>query len=176
MNRIVLAFKAFFIILFKGELPDDVAREYGYVRPESIKPAAPPPPPPPQFKPADGAIQILGILQRDGRLVDFLMEDISGASDDQIGAAVRSLQEQCRAALQRYVRLAPVIDGVEGSYTKLDTNDPTVVRLLGNVPATGKATGGILRHKGWRADAVELPALKPSQAGTVVAPAEIEIE
>lgn len=175
MSRIGSAFKSFFSILFSGVLPDDVAREFGYVRQASVKPA-PAPVPVQQLKPADGAVQILGILQRDGRLVDFLMEDISGASDDQIGAAVRNLQEQCRESLNRYVRLTPVIDGVEGSYTKLDNNDPAVVKLLGNVPVSGKAAGGILRHKGWRAEKVDLPALKVSQNNSVVAPAEIEIE
>jgi hypothetical protein len=179
LSRIGSAFKSFFAILFQGVLPEDVALEFGYVKPGAVKASAttaPAPAPPVALKPADGALQILGILQRDGRLVDFLMEDISGASDDQIGAAVRSLQEQCRAALQRYVRLAPVIDSVEGAYTKLESNDPAVVKLLGNVPATGKAAGGILRHKGWRAEKVDLPTLKPSQNNAVVAPAEIEIE
>lgn len=176
MSRIASAFKSFFAILFKGVLPDDVAREFGFVKQDAIKTQAPAAPLVAPLKPSDGALQILGILQRDGRLVDFLMEDISGASDDQIGAAVRSLQEQCRAALDRYVKLSAVIDGVEGAYTKLDTNDPAVVKLLGNVPATGKAAGGILRHKGWRAERVDLPTLKPSQNNTVVAPAEIEIE
>jgi hypothetical protein len=173
LSRIGSAFKSFFALLFKGELPEDVAREFGFVRKSEIKP---PPPPPPQFRPSDGALQILGILQRDGRLVDFLMEDISGAEDEQIGAAVRSLHEQCRASLERYVRLAPVIDGVEGAFTKLETNDPAQVKLLGNVPASGKAPGGVLRHKGWRAERVDLPTLKPSQVSDVIAPAEIEIE
>jgi hypothetical protein len=173
LSRIVAAFKCFFSILFSGVLPDDVAREFGYVKQQAIKPAAAPVA---QLKPVDGAVQILGILQRDGRLIDFLMEDISSATDEQIGSAVRTLQEQCRQTLDRYVRLTPVIDGVEGSYTKIDTNDPSVVKLLGNVPATGKAPGGVLRHKGWRAEKVDLPALKAGQTNTVVAPAEIEIE
>ncbi len=173
MSRIGSSFKSFFFILFKGVLPEDVAREFGYVRPEPVKPPAPVVP---VLKPSDGALQLLGILQRDGRLVDFLMEDISGADDEQVGAAVRTLQEQCRAALQRYVKLSPVVDGVEGSFTKVDTNDPATIKLLGNVPANGKATGGILRHKGWRADHIDLPALKPSQTGSVVSPAEIEVE
>ena len=67
------------------------------------------------------ALQILGILQRDSRFIDFLMEDISAYPDDQVGAAVRDLHQQCRDSLNRYVHLGPVIDGVEGSPTKLDT-------------------------------------------------------
>ncbi len=173
MSRIGSAFKSLFSILFQGVLPEDVAREFGFVRPEPVKPPAPVVP---DLKPSDGALQLLGILQRDGRLVDFLMEDISGADDEQVGAAVRTLQEQCRSALQRYVKLAPVIDGVEGSFTKVENDDPASIKLLGNVPANGKAAGGILRHKGWRADHIELPALKPSQIAPVVSPAEIEIE
>jgi hypothetical protein len=175
LSRIVAAFKCFFVILFQGRLPEDVARDYGYARQGTPKPAAVSAAQP-QVKVSDGALQLLGILQRDGRLVDFLMEDISGASDDQIGAAVRNLQEQCRASLERYVRLTPVIDGVEGSYTKIETNDPAVIKLLGNVPATGKVAGGLLRHKGWQAEKVDLPTLRPSQNSAVIAPAEIEIE
>src|SRR3954447_483154 len=146
MSRIGSAFSSFFSILFSGVLPEDVAREFGYVKAGSVKPAPPPAAPAPQLKPADGAVQILGILQRDGRLVDFLMEDISGATDEQVGAAVRTLQEQCRTALTRYVKLSPVIDGVEGSFTKVDSSDPSTVKLLGNVPASRKASGGVLRH------------------------------
>jgi hypothetical protein len=174
LQRILFAFKAFFAILFTGKLPPDVAAEYGFIK----KPVAPPAPPKPvvQFKPADGALQMLGILQRDARLVDFLMEDIAPYSDDQVGAAVRSLHDQCRESLDRYVKLAPVIDSVEGTFTKLDGADANTVKLLGNVPASGRAPGGILRHKGWRAERVELPALTPAQNTAVIAPAEIEVE
>lgn len=119
---------------------------------------------------------MLGILQRDARLIDFLMEDIGGYSDDQVGAAVRNLHEQCRDSLNRYLRLSPVIDGMEGSFTKLESNDPSAVKLLGNVPVNGKAPGGVLRHKGWRAERIDLPAVAPGANTTVIAPAEIEIE
>ncbi len=181
MSRIVLALKAFFSILFKNTLPQDVLKKYGLakagtaaVKASPSAKAAAPEPKAPEVKTSDGALQVLSILQRDGRLVDLLLEDISGAEDEQIGAAFRTVQEQCRESLQKYFRLAPVIDGVEGSYTKLDTNDPSTVKLLGNVPATGKAPGGILRHKGWRAERVDLP--KPQQKVDVIAPAEVEIE
>ncbi|MBV9772278.1 MAG: DUF2760 domain-containing protein [Bryobacterales bacterium] len=175
MSRIVLAFRSFFAILFSGKLPADIAQEFGFSQ-KKAAPAAKPAPPPPAAKPSDGALQMLGILQRDARLIDFMMEDISAYSDDQVGAAVRNLHEQCRESLNRYLRFTPVIDGVEGSFTKLDSNDPSSVKLLGNVPANGKAAGGLLRHKGWKAEKIDLPPLAPNSNTSVVAPAEIEIE
>lgn len=177
MSRIGSAFSSFFSILFSGTLPEGVAREFGYVARGAAKAApAPAAAPTRQLQPADGAAQMLAILQRDGRLVDFLMEDISSATDEQVGAAVRSLQGHCRESLSRYVKLTPVIDGVEGSYTKVESSDPAVVKLLGNVPPAGKVTGGVLRHKGWKAERIDLPALKASQSNSVIAPAEIEVE
>ncbi len=176
--RILYAFSAFFSILFRGRIPPQIAAIYGLVpkeRQQAAKPAAQPKPVP-QLKPSDGALQMLAILQRDSRLIDFLMEDIAPYSDDQVGAAVRSLHDQCRETLERYVHLSPVIDGVEGTFTKVETNDPNTVKLLGNVPANGKAPGGLLRHKGWRADRVDLPQLAASQNAAIVAPAEIEVE
>jgi hypothetical protein len=172
LSRISFAFRSFFSILFSGVLPADIAQAFGF----AAQKAQAPPKPVAQARPSDGALQILGILQRDSRLIDFLMEDISSYSDDQVGAAVRSLHEQCRESLTRYLHLSPVIDGVEGSFTKVDPSEPASVKLLGNVPASGKAPGGILRHKGWRADRIDLPPLAASQNSSVLAPAEIEVE
>lgn len=174
MNQISLAFRAFFALLFHGTLSPELIADLG-LAPKAAKPEKPAAPPPPAFKPADGALQILGILQRDSRILDFLMEDISSYADDQIGAAVRAMQTSARDSLTRYVTLAPVIDGVEGTFTKPSSNDPALVKYLGNVPATG-ANGGTLRHRGWRATATSLPALNPKQDTAVIFPAEIEVE
>jgi hypothetical protein len=176
LSRIALAFRSFFAILFSGQLPADIAQEFGYTAKKAQPAAAKPAPAVRAPQPSDGALQMLGILQRDARLIDFLMEDIGGYSDDQVGAAVRNLHEQCRDSLNRYLRLSPVIDGMEGSFTKLESNDPSAVKLLGNVPVNGKAPGGVLRHKGWRAERIDLPAVAPGANTTVIAPAEIEIE
>lgn len=185
MSRIGSAFSSFFSILFGGNLPEEVAKEFGYVK-KSAKPevkAEPKPAAPaaPVAKTSDGALQMLGVLQRDSRLVDFLLEDISAYSDDQVGAAVRSMQEQAAAALKRYVTLQPVIDGVEGTFAKASAagtlaKDPVAVKFTGNVPAQGKPEGGILRHKGWQAVKVDLPEVKPSLSVHIVAPAELEVE
>lgn len=176
MSRISLAFKSFFAILFGDGLPESVAMAFGFIKESQVKAAPPPKPAPvvPEVKTSDGALQLLSILQRDARLIDFLMEDISAYSDDQVGAAVRSLHEQSRAALSRYVTLRPVIDGVEGTATRIESKDPNVVKLLGNVPADGKIKEGVLRHKGWRVEKVDLPKIGGNVS--VVAPAEIEIE
>jgi Domain of unknown function (DUF2760) len=176
LNRISLAFRSFFSILFGGKLPPDVAQAFGYAKAMPVKAAPAPAPaakPKPVAGPADGAIQILAVLQRDARLVDFLMEDISAFPDDQVGAAVRDVQVQARESLARYMRLEPVIDGVEGTFTKIEGLNPAQVKLVGNVPASGKAPGGLLRHKGWKAAKVDLPETAP---GAVLAAAELEIE
>ena len=172
LSRISLAFKSFFAILFQDRLPAEVANHYEFFEKTEIKP----PKPVVEVRTSDGALQILGILQRDARLVDFLMEDISSYEDEQVGAAVRSMHDQCRDALDRYVSLSPIIDGVEGTVTRIESRDPNRIKLLGNVPADGKAQKGILRHRGWRAEKVELPKLASSQDMAVIAPAEIEIE
>ena len=174
MSRISLAFKSFFAILFGDGLPEEVAKAFGFAKETTVKP--PPAPKVAEVRASDGALQILSILQRDSRLIDFLMEDIGAYSDDQVGAAVRNLHDQSREALLRYVALKPVIDGVEGTNTRVPATDPNMVKLLGNVPANGKASQGILRHKGWRVERIDLPKLAGGQNVNIVAPAEIEIE
>ena len=176
MSRVSAAFRSFFSLLFSGALPEDIALEFGFVK---AKPTpVEPPVEPVKLKVSDGALQILQILQRDSRLVDFLMEDIAEYADDQIGAAVRSLHANSKAALARHLTLGPVIDGVEGTYQKLESTkapDPNRIKLIGNIPANGKVAGGTLRHRGWKVSSVQLPAIG-KQDVTVIAPAELEVE
>lgn len=172
-----MAFRSFFAIL-GGNLPQDIASHFGYTKAtkKQAEPAKPL-----EFKPSDGALQLLGILQRDARLLDFLMEDIGPYTDDQVGSAVRNVHAQCQESLGKYIKLAPVIDGVEGTFTKPESagaiaKDPNAIKFIGNLPAQGKPSGGILRHKGWRADSVSLPAISPRQPVNILAPAELEVE
>ncbi len=171
--RILLAFRCFFALLFRGALSEKLVADLGLARRSAPAPAVPATPQPRPV--SDGALQILGILQRDSRLIDFLMEDVSSYADEQIGAAVHSLHDQARESLGRYVKLQPVIDNVEGTFTRSGPLDPNAVKFIGNVPA-GTPTGGILRHRGWKAAKVDLPALPTKQDAAILAPAEIEIE
>jgi hypothetical protein len=182
-----LAFKAFFSLLIKGKLSDVLIYELGLTRRVTKAPpaaaAASKPSAPAQTgaEASDGAVQILALLQRESRLIDFLLEDISAYSDEQIGAAIRPVHENSRAALERALRLQPVIDGVEGTLTQLASasltaKDTGKVKIVGNVPPDGNVEAGILRHRGWKVDRVDLPVLKAGERATVIAPAEIEVE
>jgi uncharacterized protein DUF2760 len=173
LSRLLLAFRALFDVLFRGRLSDHAMSALGVSQAlalpvRSAAPAARPR--------GDGALQLLAILQRDSRLVDFLMEDISEYSDDQVGAAVRELHDLCRESLTRYVKLVPILDGRENAPLTVPGGqaDPATVKFIGNVPARPPSSG-ILRHKGWRADRIELPPA-PADAAGVIAPAEIEVE
>ncbi len=173
-----MAFRAFFSIL-GGSLPEDIAREYGYSKAPVKK--APEPPKEGAVKPETGALQLLGILQRDARMLDFFMEDITPYSDDQVGAAVKNVHKQCQETLKKHFKLAPVIDGVEGTFVKPESagavaREAGAVKFIGNLPPQGKPNGGLLRHKGWRADTVALPAVSPKQNLTILAAAELEVE
>lgn len=141
--------------------------------PGEPKKAAPPPAPP---KPTtDAAVQLLSLFQREGRLVDFLREDIQPYDDAQIGAAVRTIHQSCRAVLTEHLTLEPVLSGSEGDNVTVPKDfDPSAIRLTGNV--TGEPPfHGALRHAGWRASKVKLPAQPAGQDPQIVAPAEVEI-
>jgi hypothetical protein len=109
------------------------------------------------------------------------MEDIGPYPDDQVGSAVRNVHTQCHESLAKYVKLAPVIDGVEGTFTKPESagalaKDPNAIKFVGNLPAQGKPAGGTLRHKGWRVDSISLPTINPKHSVSILAPAELEVD
>ncbi|HEV2863820.1 MAG TPA: DUF2760 domain-containing protein [Pyrinomonadaceae bacterium] len=179
-KRVSYAARCFFAVLSRGEVPEDIAPEVvrQTAAPTAPEPAElPPPAPEPAEDSADRAVQLLALLQRDGRLVDFLSEDITPYQDAQVGAAVRELHANCRKSLAQYVTLEPVIEGEEDRpVTVEEAFDPAAVKLVGNV--TGRPPlRGLLRHKGWRVAEINLPNLPPRGAGrAVVAPAEVEIQ
>ena len=122
-----------------------------------------------------GAILLLGVLQREGRLLDFLQEEVDGYSDSQIGAAVRDIHRGCRKALAEHLRIEPVMGQPDNSTVRVDTGfDPSRIRLVGNVAGTPPFVG-TLRHPGWRSAEVKLPELPASHDPTVIAPAEVEL-
>jgi hypothetical protein len=134
-------------------------------------PVAAPAPPPSDDTPA---LRLLAALQADGRLVDFLLEDIEDYSDDQIGAAVRGIHEPARKALRECIVLEPIIKGREDEQVAVSEGlDSGAVRLVGNVHGTPPFRGA-LKHGGWRATAITLP-VRRGQDERVIAPAEVEI-
>jgi hypothetical protein len=121
-------------------------------------------------------LRVLAVLQRDGRLVDFLQEDIDAYSDAQIGAAVRDIHRGCRKSLQDYLTIEPIIEGAEEQPVTVQADfDPAAVRLVGNVNGAPPFRG-TLKHHGWRVRSVHLPLLPVARDdSSVLSPAEVEI-
>jgi hypothetical protein len=172
--RLVLAFAAFFKVLF------DAAYAGRVLRLQSGEPAPAPPPPapePPKLRevPTDSALQLLGLLQREGRLIDFLNEDLGAFPDAQIGAAARVMHTDVRKALFAHVSFEPVRTESEGSRVQVPVGfSANEVRLIGNVVGEAPFTG-TLAHAGWRATKIELPKLSQGYDVRVIAPAEVEL-
>ncbi len=123
-----------------------------------------------------GAAQMLAILQRQGRLVDFLQEDLSMYDDAQIGAAVRNIHAGCRQALAEHVKLEPIFAEAEGSTVVVQPGfDTRAVRLSGDVVGQPPFRGE-LRHRGWRVVSIDLPKQVSGQnQQMIVAAAEVEV-
>ncbi|MBB5424766.1 hypothetical protein OKW33_001150 [Paraburkholderia atlantica] len=189
LGRISLAVGTFFSILGNGEFAADVLRlrngEKVGAAPAPAPAAAATPAPAPQPKPQpapvlkeatpDAALQLLGLLQRDARFIDFVEEDIKAYSDADIGAAARLVHEGCRATLREHFTIRPVRDEAEGSRVTLPAGfDASSVRLTGNVVGSAPFSGSI-SHRGWRVDEVRLPKLADGHNAKVIAPAEVEL-
>jgi len=133
-------------------------------------------PPPKPVKASPEPVLLLALLQREGRLLDFLLEDIQTYANDQIGAAVRDIHRDCQKALKEHLTLEPVIPGKnEGENVEVKPGfDPAAIRLTGNV--TGQPPfKGTLQHHGWRVTEVKLQKPAEGQDGFVMQPAEVEL-
>ena len=122
-----------------------------------------------------GAVALLSILQREGRLIDFLMENVDGYTDAQIGAAVRDIPRGCRKALSEHIKPQPIRSEADESVVRIQSGyDPSAVRLIGRV--TGRPPfEGTLRHHGWRASEIHLSDIPSGHDARVICPAEVEI-
>jgi Domain of unknown function (DUF2760) len=120
-------------------------------------------------------LYMLTVLQREGRLMDFFSEDLTPFEDAQIGAAVRSIHENCKKVVLKSLAPKPVIDEEEGATITVPSGfDPSAIKLVGNVSGNPPFSG-ILRHRGWQAKKTELPTLSSTQNASIISPAEVEI-
>jgi hypothetical protein len=121
-------------------------------------------------------LYLMSLLQREGRLIDFLTEDLSAYEDAQIGAAVRGIHENCKKVIEKTLSPKPVLDTPEGESVTVEAGfDPGAIKLIGNVSGEPPFKG-ILRHRGWKTKKEELPALSGTQDAGILAPAEVEIQ
>jgi hypothetical protein len=148
--------------------PDFAAKVELLLAPPAPKDAKPP-------RPSGAPLRLLALLQREGRLLDFLLEDVQAYPDDQVGAAVRDIHRQCQAALKEHLTLEAVVPQHEGETADVPPGfDPSAIQLTGNV--TGQPPfRGTVRHHGWRVKDLRLAPLPQGQDEFVLQPAEVEL-
>jgi len=184
ISRIFLSWVAYFRTLFDADFAAGVVRlrsgaalpADATVQEEDEKEAAPPPKPVVLREATpDAALQLLSLLQREGRFIDFLEEDVSSFSDADIGAAARVVHEGCKKALEEHLKISPVRSEDEGAKITLEKGfDAGAIRLTGNVVGEAPFTGS-LSHRGWKADEIELPKLAEDHDASILMPAEVEL-
>ncbi len=174
--RLTLALRAFGRILGDGAFAGGVLRlEQG----EWAAPAAPviaePPKAPLRDTLPESALQLLALLQQEGRFVDFLEENVTAYSDADIGGAARVVHEGCRKVVRDYLQIEPVRTEAEGARLTLAAGfDAAAVRLTGNVVGQPPFSGTLM-HRGWRVAQIKLPKLAEGHDVRVLAPAEVEL-
>jgi hypothetical protein len=120
-------------------------------------------------------LHLFSMMQREGRLMDFLAEDLDHYEDSQIGSAVRAIHASCLQIVREYLDPRPIMSQAEGERVTVDVDfDPGAIKLTGKV--VGKPPfSGIIRHKGWQVGKIKLPTLSGRQNAEIIAPAEVEI-
>lgn len=188
--RLWLAFLCFWRVLFSRPFAQAVhplsqAYDAGTLGAGSPPPAlpkpeptpvkvAPPPALPPEREHAS-ALVLLSMLQREGRLIDFLQENVASFPDADVGAAARIVHEGCRKVVQQYLSLKPVMTEGEGARVTVPAGfDAQRIRLTGNV-AGQPPFAGSLKHQGWVTTEVKFPTVSPALDPRVLAPAEVEL-
>ena len=120
-------------------------------------------------------VNFLALLQEKGRLVDFLMDDISGYSDAEVGAAGRVLHEGCKSVLKEHFGIRPMREEGEGSKVTVPPGyAPDDYRLVGRISGEAPFTGTLVHH-GWKTEWVKLPRLIRADRPPAIAPAEVEL-
>lgn len=163
LSRVGLATKVFFQVM--GD-PAFAAK---------VQPLFAPPEPPKPAKRSGEALRLLALLQREGRVLDFFLEDITPATDDQIGAGVRELHRKAQGIIKDHLELEPVLPQNEGDEVDVPRGfDPSAIRLIGNVSGEPPFKGRLV-HRGWRVKDFKLAPPPEGQDEFVVAPAEVEL-
>jgi hypothetical protein len=174
LSRLILALATFWRILVDTRFAGQVARLRGgspTAEPETETPE------PPRLRKAEpnAGLQLLGLLQQEGRFVDFLQEDVGSYSDAEVGAAARVVHEGCKKTLRQHFTIEAVRTESEGTRVTLEEGfDASALRLSGNVVGKAPFTGS-LTHRGWRVTEIKLPQIASGHDLSIVAPAEVEL-
>lgn len=175
VKRLAIAISAFLRALSDADFAAGVARLQRGEAPAAPAPEAKPAPVALKETRPESALQLLGLLQQEGRFIDFLQEEVTGYSDAEIGGAARVVHEGCRKALRNHLSVEPIRTESENTRVTVQEGfDAASIRLVGNVVGKPPFTGTLV-HKGWQAAEIKLPKLAEGHNVRVLQPAEVEL-
>jgi hypothetical protein len=120
-------------------------------------------------------LAVLSLLQREGRLIDFLQEDVTAFSDAEVGAAARVVHSGCKRVFKEHFTVEPILKESEGSAIQIPAGfDAQRIRVTGNV-AGQPPFRGTLKHHGWEVTEVRMPAVSEALDPRVLVAAEVEL-
>jgi hypothetical protein len=164
-DRVKMAWR----ILVEARFADKVVQALNQAEAARTKAALPP------ERVHASALTLLAAFQREGRLVDFLQQEVAGFTDEDIGAAARIVHGGCRKVFRQFVVIMPAAKEDEGGPITVPAGfDAQRVRLTGNVSGQPPFKG-TLKHHGWIAAEVRMPSISETLDPRVIAPAEVEL-
>ena len=188
-----LAFKAFFLVLFRREAAQQVraaltqtAQPAAAALTQSERPSATEARKAAEQKPAEPsaikaasrseALTLLSTLQREARFLDLVGERLDGFEDAQIGAAARQVLSDVRKTLDRMFDIQPLASEDEGSSVAIPKPaSPVRYHVVGR--QAEQATRGTIVHRGWKAERCQTPTWNGHRDDAfVLSPVEIEVD
>lgn len=174
MTRLWFSYLCWFRIIFDGAFAARVWQLHSgkeLPAPAVVAPVVALMPPRPS---TDAALQLLSLFQREGRLIDFLTQDVAAFDDADVGAAARAVHQGCSKAMRDHLAVEPILREEEGQRISVTSERLGEVKLVGNVQGQAPYLGTI-RHQGWRVSRISLAQPVGDVDLTIVAPAEVEL-
>lgn len=128
-------------------------------------------------KGGEQALTLLSLLQAKGRLLDFLMDDITAYENEQVGSAARVVHTGCQRVLKEYFDISPLLSEDEGATIRLQKDpSPLHYKIIGDLSSTATEPQGTLLHRGWKTNRINLPqSFRTDGSDHIIFPAEVEV-
>ena len=105
----------------------------------------------------EGSYALLSLMQKEARFLDFVQEEIEELPDAQVGAVCKRIHKDLKKLFKDFLKIEPVFDSRENETVSIAEGfEPSEIQLSGEIDKKPPFKG-ILKHKGWMVDSLNLP-------------------